>query len=83
MADDIPENPSVKKRGRPPTDNAMTPAERKRAQRGRDAQKIYEMNDYSTATLSALLEQLPKLIASSNADQVEAITAELNRRAKS
>lgn len=74
----------AKKRGRPSTGKALTAAERKRAQRARDMKKIVgeKSPDYASATLTALLEQLPYLIANKRTSQVKAITAEINKRAK-
>ncbi len=72
----------VKKRGRPSTGDAMTPAQRKRAQRSRDAKKIYGSDDYQTATLTGLLEKLSHLVTEKKTEQVKAIARELIRRSK-
>lgn len=71
-----------KKRGRPFTGAAMTPAERKRAQRSRDAKKIHGSDDYQTATLTGLLEKVSHLVTEKKTEQVKAITRELIRRSK-
>ena len=53
--------PPPKKRGRPATGKALTPAERKRNQRYRDLQKLFD--DITALSTTSLLEQLQSAIA--------------------
>lgn len=78
--------PAPKKRGRPATGNAMTAAERKRAQRERERQQIWGdfdiMGNWQTLTLTALLEGMASAVSSGSVVMVEMIGAELARRAQ-
>ncbi len=48
-----------KKRGRPSTGKAMTPAERKRAQRKRDAARFSQVpSDHTSVTVTGMLERI-------------------------
>ncbi len=73
-----------RRKGRPPTGKAMTPSARKAAQRRRDFMALCTdlgAIDFHGASITSLLEYLPKAIAAGRVLAVEAIAAELILRA--
>lgn len=78
-------SPTAKKRGKKPTGNARSSAQRKAAQRARDGWKLVNAaidGSYSNVTLTGLLEQLAIAVSDKNIGIAEAITKELLRRAR-
>ena len=77
----------TKKRGRPVTGSAMTPAERKRAQRQRVRDDLRAVSQgeakYSELTLTSLFQLLEEAVRFGNPDMVGTIAKELKSRAKS
>lgn len=74
-----------RRKGRPPSGNAMTPAKRKAAQRRRDFTALCtDLNaiDFRGASITSLLEYLPKAISAGRVMAVEAISQELVVRAQ-
>lgn len=73
----------TKKRGRPATGKAMTAAERKRAQRERDLNAIYDPeNNIVNASTRGLAEELAKLVeAGDNYYLILSIVDQLEARA--
>lgn len=70
--------PPPKKRGRPATGKALTPAERKRNQRYRDLEKLW--NDITALSTTALLEQIQSAIADRRTATAHKLIDELNSR---
>ena len=72
----------MKPRGRPPKpEGALTPAERKAAQRERDRAALSARGGVmDELTTSALVESLPRLIAGKRAGRLIAVLVELGRR---
>lgn len=70
--------PPPKKRGRPATGKALTPAERKRKQRDRDLFKLFE--DVTALSTTSLLEQLQSAIAERRTATARKLLDELNVR---
>lgn len=70
-----------KKRGRPATGKALSPAERKRRQRRRHVERVRDLmrEDVSVSELpmATLTEMLPRLVQWGQSDLVERICAEL------
>ncbi|MBC7323986.1 MAG: hypothetical protein H5T99_01570 [Moorella sp. (in: Bacteria)] len=77
--DGIP--PPPKKRGRPATGQALTAAERKRAQRQRDRDRFANLKD-SEMTLTGLLEAYSTAMSMGNFHDAANMAAELLRRAQ-
>lgn len=75
--------PTPKKRGRPATGHAMTPAERKREQRRRDQRAIWmaDSPEWQGLTVTGLLEHMGQAVAGGYAGVAQAIANELIRRA--
>jgi hypothetical protein len=76
-----------KKRGRPVTGNAMTTAQRKRAQRLRDAEAIWAPEDEGgkhpeEMTVTALLEGLRECVKDHAGGMAKRLADELVRRAR-
>ena len=76
------ELPLARKRGRPSTGEAMTPAQRKRAQRARD-RSASRTDDYTSCTTERLLRDLGYAVAHGLPYIAQAIAAELFARAQS
>ena len=75
--------PVTKRRGRPPTGQALTAAERKAAQRKRDREhRTLTENELESVTISGLLEHLSSSTRDGRVDDLDRITAELRRRAQ-
>lgn len=74
----------AKRRGRPPTGNAMTAAEKKRAQRERDQFAYWgdTKPDMSAITQTGLLEILAKAVSLGQPHLAKQVADELVRRAK-
>lgn len=77
----LPLIPEPKKVGRPSTGSALTPAQRKAQQRQRDREKVVSEN-LSDVTITALCEQLQRVVSNGDVDLVKGITLELMKRAK-
>ena len=75
------ELPLARKRGRPSTGDAMTPAQRKRAQRSRD-RSASRVDDYASCTTERLLRDLGYAVAHGMMYTAQGIAAELHNRAK-
>lgn len=75
------ELPLPRRRGRPSTGEAMTPAQRKRAQRARD-RAASRHDDYSSCTTERLLRDLGYAVAHGLPFIAEAIFRELHYRAE-
>lgn len=73
---------SAKKRGRPSSGTAMTPAERKRAQRMRDRHCSLSGDVDDEVSLSGLLDLARRAVAAGWPEKVEEVAAELVRRAR-
>lgn len=69
------------KRGRPSTGQALTPAQRKRAQRERD-RNASRYDDYGSCTTERLLFDLGHAVTNGLANLAQQITAELQYRAE-
>jgi len=69
------------KRGRPSTGQALTPAQRKRAQRERD-RNASRTDDYASCTTERLLFDLGHAVTNGLANLAQQITAELQYRAE-
>lgn len=81
----IPLIPELKKRGRPSTGTALTPAERKARQRDRDTRKTINAvvsGGFSEISTTGLLEQLSTAVATKNHDLAKVLAAQLVKRAK-
>lgn len=76
------ELPLARKRGRPSTGEALTPAQRKRAQRARD-RAASRTDDYTSCTTERLLRDLGYAVAHGMPYIAQAIAAELHARAQS
>lgn len=70
--------PPPKKRGRPATGKALTPAERKRKQRDRALFKLFE--DVTALSTTSLLEHLQSAIAERRTATARKLLDELNAR---
>lgn len=81
---DLPGLPSEpKKRGRPSTGKALSPAERKRKQRRKERAAAWKDVDYvSKASVAQLVAELVVCVRDGFVELVEAINAELMKRAK-
>lgn len=77
---ELPLPDAPRRRGRPSTGKAMTPAERKRNQRDVDARNVAE-GRYSLVTLESLLAVLGVAVTRGDYDVVVRITSELQGRA--
>ena len=69
------------KRGRPSTGQALTPAQRKRAQRERD-RNASRTDDYGSCTTERLLRELGHCVTGGLVNLAQHITAELQYRAE-
>jgi len=69
------------KRGRPSTGQALTPAQRKRAQRERD-RNAARYDDYGSCTTERLLRELGHAVTGGLVNLAQQITAELQCRAQ-
>lgn len=76
------ELPLPRRRGRPSTGEAMTPAQRKRAQRARDRASS-RTDDYSNCTTERLLRDLGYAVVHGLPYIAQAIASELHARAQS
>lgn len=77
-----PELSLPRRRGRPSTGEAMTPAQRKRAQRARD-RAASRTDDYTSCTTERLLRDLGYAVAHGLPYIAQAIAVELRARAQS
>lgn len=75
------ELPLARKRGRPSTGDAMTPAQRKRAQRARD-RAASRADDYGNCSTERLLRDLGYAAVHAMPFTVQAIARELQYRAE-
>lgn len=75
------ELPLPRRRGRPSTGEAMTPAQRKREQRARD-RAASRADDYGNCTTERLLRDLGHAVAHAMPFTVQAIATELQYRAE-
>jgi len=71
-----------RRRGRPSTGEAMTPAQRKRAQRARD-REASSTDDYASCTTERLLRELGFAVAHGLCFIAQAVSSELQARAQS
>lgn len=78
----ILELPLARRRGRPSTGEAMTPAQRKRAQRARD-RAASMTDDYASCTTERLLRELGCCVAHGLCLTAQAVASELQARAQS
>lgn len=81
----LPLGQQDKRKSRKVTGGGKTAAQRKRDQRARDGWNLVNAaatKDYSTVTLTGLLEQLAAAVSSKNVGLVKIITKELLRRAR-
>lgn len=76
------ELPLPRRRGRPSTGEAMTPAQRKRAQRARD-RAASMTDDYTSCTTERLLRELGFAVAHGLCLIAQAVASELQARAQS
>ena len=77
--------PELKKRGRPSTGTALTPAERKARQRDRDTRKTINAvasGGFNAISTTGLLEQLSSAISLKNYDLAKVLASHLVKRAK-
>lgn len=77
---------AIKKRGRPTTNSAMTPAQRKAKQRKKAIDNYSEalegIKDFSEISLTALYAELQKSVQLGYPEKVNTISRELEKRAK-
>ncbi len=74
-----------KRRGRPPTGNALTSAQKQAAKRDRDFRKLctdLSGVNLNSLSITAIFEQLPWAITKGRVDSVTLLTNELINRAK-
>jgi hypothetical protein len=74
--------PLPRRRGRPSTGDAMTPAQRKRAQRSRD-RAASRTDDYTSCTTERLLRDLGYAVTHGLPYIAQSIASELHARAQS
>lgn len=80
---ELPGIPAAKKRGRPSTGNAMTPAQRKAEQRARDMNAMIEetnLNNVTDTGLIAMLGMSKKMPGGPNGMPARLVWEELGRR---
>lgn len=80
-------HPVPKRRGRPPTGTAKTPAQRKAEQRERDrmllaGSEVIVEHDGSHVTVTGMVEAIGRAAAAGNADLIEHLAAELAQRVR-
>lgn len=78
-------HPVPKRRGRPPTGTAKTPAQRKQIQRERDRTRLAGAEaeqDALPVTVTGMVEAIGRAAAAGNADLIEHLARELAKRVR-
>ena len=75
-----PDMPDAKRRGRPPTGHALSPAQRKHQQRRRDTRLIWTAGDIAAASVEGLITAIRHCITEGHVTRQKDLLREAMRR---